>query len=105
MLCLQGSFYILLLYKVKLALMNMPYKLVLLRKTNFRFANIMKSIDFREKYFLILYPSLSRLAIWIEGIAVKVEIVGSSLTTYNIYIFFKNIFIFYHKSCLDPHLN
>ena len=40
----------------------------------------MKSIDFREKYFLILYPSLSRLAIWIEGIW--------------------NIFIFYHKSCL-----
>ena len=47
----------------------------------------MKSIDFIEKYFLILYPSLSRLAIWIEGIAVKVEIVGSSLTTYNIYLF------------------
>ena len=47
----------------------------------------MKSIDFREKYFLILYSSLSRLAIWIEGIAVKVEIVGSSLTTYNIYLF------------------
>ena len=60
----------------------------------------MKSIDFREKYFLILYPSLSRLAIWIEGIAVKVEIVGSSLTTYNIYLFLKNIFIFYHKSWL-----
>ena len=47
----------------------------------------MKSIDFREKYFLILYLSLSRLAIWIEGIAVKVEIVSSSLTTYNIYLF------------------
>ena len=46
----------------------------------------MKSIDFRDKYFLILYPSLSRLAIWIEGIAVKVEIVGSSLTTYNIHL-------------------
>ena len=54
----------------------------------------MKSIDFREKYFLILYPSLSRLAIWIEGIAVKVEIVGSSLMTYNIY-FFKKIFSFF----------
>ena len=53
----------------------------------------MKSIDFRQKYLLIPYPSLSRLAIWIEGIAVKVEIVGSSLTTYNIYIFL-NIFIF-----------
>ena len=52
----------------------------------------MKSIDFRVKYFLILYPSLSRLAIWIERIAVKVEIVGSSLTTYN--IFFLNIYIF-----------
>ena len=64
--------------------MNMPFKLVFLRKTNFRFANIMKSIDFRLKYFLILYPSLSRLAIWIERIAVKVEIVGYSLTTYNI---------------------
>ena len=48
----------------------------------------MKSIDFREKYFLILYPSLSRLAIWIEGIAVNVEIVGSSLTTYNIIYLF-----------------
>ena len=54
----------------------------------------MKSFDFREKYFLILYPSLSRLAIWIVGIAVKVEIVGSSLTTYNIYIFLK-IFSFF----------
>ena len=54
----------------------------------------MKSIDFRKKYFLILYPSLSRLAIWIEGIAVKVEIVGSSLTTYKIYIFLK-IFSFF----------
>ena len=53
----------------------------------------MKSIDFRHKFFLLMYSSLSRLAIWIEGIAVKVEIVGSSLTTYNIYIFF-NIFIF-----------
>ena len=48
----------------------------------------MKSIDFRQNYFIILYPSLSRLAIWIEGIAVKVEIVGSSLTTYKLYIFF-----------------
>ena len=54
----------------------------------------MKSIDFREKIFLILYPSLSRLAIWIEGIAVKVEIVGSSLTTHNIYLFLK-IFSFF----------
>ena len=53
----------------------------------------MKSIDFRHKFFLLMYPSLFRLAIWIEGIAVKVEIVGSSLTTYNIYIFL-NIFIF-----------
>ena len=44
----------------------------------------MKSIDLRVKYFLILYPSLSRLAIWIERVAVKVEIVGSSLTTYSI---------------------
>ena len=59
----------------------------------------MKSIDFIEKYFLILYPSLSRLAIWIERIAVKVKIVGSSLTTYNIYLFLK-IFSFYHKSWL-----
>ena len=72
--------------------MNMPYKLVYLRKTNFRFANIMKSIDFRSSDFLILYPSLSRLAIWIKRVAVKVEIVGSSLTTYNI---FKKIFSFF----------
>ena len=47
----------------------------------------MKSIDFRQKDFLILYSSLSHLAIWTEGIAVKVEIVGSSLTTYNIFFF------------------
>ena len=61
----------------------------------------MKSIDFRVKYFLLLYPSLSRLAIWIERIAVRVQIVGSSLTTYNIFfIFFLNIFIFYHNSRL-----
>ena len=53
----------------------------------------MKSIDFRQKDFLILYPSLSRLAIWTEGIAVKVEIVGSSLTAYNIYFF--KIFSFF----------
>ena len=58
--------------------MNMPYKLVYLHKTNF-----MKSIDFRVMYFLILYPSLSCLALWIERIAVKIEIVGSSLTTYD----------------------
>ena len=32
------------LNKVKLALMNMPYKLVKLRKSNFRFANIMKGM-------------------------------------------------------------
>ena len=83
------------MYKVKLALMNMPYKLVYLRKTNSRFPNIMKSIDFRVMYFLILYPSLSCLALWIERKAVNNEIVGSSLTTYNMLFFF---FIFYHKS-------
>ena len=74
--------------------MNMPYKLVYLRKTNFRFPNIMKSIDFRVMYFLILYPSLSRLAHRIERIAVNIEIMGSSHTTYNILIFFLT---FYHK--------
>ena len=68
--------------------MNMPYKLVYLRKTNFRFANIMKSIDFRMMCFLILYLSLSRLALWIERIAVNIEIVGSSLTTYTMLFFF-----------------
>ena len=57
----------------------------------------MKSIDFRVMYFLILYPSLSPLALWIERIAVNIEIVGSSLTTYKLLIFF---FIFYHKSWL-----
>ena len=72
--------------------MNMPYKLVYLRKTNFRFANIMKSIDFRMMYFLIPYPTLSRLALWIERLAVKIEIVGLSLMSYNI---FKNIFSFF----------
>ena len=65
--------------------MNMPYKLVYLRKTNFRFAAIIKSFDFRVMYFLILFPSLSRLALWIERIDVKIEIVGSSLTTNNIF--------------------
>ena len=59
--------------------MNMPYKLVYLRKTNFR------CIDFRVMYFLILYPLLSRLTLWIERIAVKIGIVGSSLDTYNIF--------------------
>ena len=55
----------------------------------------MKSIDFRLKYFQIMNTSLSRLAIWIERIVVKVEIVGSSLTTYNIF-FKKIIFIINH---------
>ena len=55
----------------------------------------MKSIDFRSTDFLILYPSLSRLVIWKERIAVKVEIVGSSLTTYNIFFTKKNVFIFF----------
>ena len=45
----------------------------------------MKSIDFRVMYFLIMYQSLSSLALWIERIAVKVEIAGSSLTTYSIF--------------------
>ena len=57
----------------------------------------MKSIDFRVMHFLILYPSLSRLALWIEHRAVKVKTVGLSVTAYNIY-FLK--IIFYHKSCL-----
>ena len=58
----------------------------------------MKSIDFRVMHFLILYPLLSRLALWIERRTVKVEIVGSVLAIYNI---FKKIFsfFFYHKSC------
>ena len=72
--------------KVQLVLINMPYKLVYLRKANFRFANIIKSIEIRVLYFLILYPSLFRLALWIERIAVKIEIVGSSLRTYNIFL-------------------
>ena len=52
----------------------------------------MKIIDFRVMYFLIMYQSLSRLALWIERIAVKVEIVGSSLTIYSL---FKKIFSFF----------
>ena len=51
----------------------------------------MKRNDFRVMYFLIMYPSLSRFALWIERIAVKVEIVGSSITTYS--IFQKKFFI------------
>ena len=73
----------------------MSYKHVYLRKTNFKFANIMKSIDFRVMYFLNLYPSLSRLTLLIEHIAVNIEIVGSSLTTYNMLIFF-SFFIINH---------
>ena len=58
----------------------------------------MKGIDFRSSHFLILYPSLSRSAIWIERIAVIIEIVGSSLTSYNLKK--KKKIIFYHKSWL-----
>ena len=76
--------------------MNMPYKLVYLRKTNLRFANIMRSIDFRVMYFLIPYPTLSGLALWIERIAVRIEIVGSSLMSYNIFKTFIYIFIIKH---------
>ena len=59
----------------------------------------MKSIDLRRKYFLLLYPSLSRLAIRIERIAVKVEIVGSSLTTYNIFFYFFFYFLLLIMTC------
>ena len=75
--------------------MNMPYKLVYLRKTNLRFENIMNSIDFSVMYFLILNPSLSRLVVWIKRISVNIEIVGSSLTTYNMLNFF-SFFIINH---------
>ena len=48
-------------------------------------------------YFLILYLSLSRLALWIERIAVNIEIVGLSLTSYNmLIIIFFFIFIINH---------
>ena len=53
----------------------------------------MKSIDFRVMYFLILYPSQSGLVLWMERIAVNVEIVGSRSTIYlekNVCIFFIN---------------
>ena len=56
----------------------------------------MKNIDFRVMYFLIPYPSLSIIALWIERIAVKVEIVGASLRTYN--IFSKKMFSFFIQS-------
>ena len=62
----------------------------------------MKSIDFRVMYFLIMYPPLSRLALWLESIAVKVGIVGSSLTTYIIFLK-KNIFIFIINHAYDLH--
>ena len=61
----------------------------------------MKNIDFRVKYFLILYPSLSRLAIWLERIAVRVEIVSSSLTTYNIFFKKKNSFFIINHDLHD----
>ena len=44
---------------IYLALLHMPYKLVLIRYTNFTFPNIIKSIGFRMRYFLILCQSLS----------------------------------------------
>ena len=56
----------------------------------------MKSIDFRVMYCQILYPSLSHLALWIEHIVVKVEIMGWSLTTYNILKKIKSLFIIHH---------
>ena len=52
----------------------------------------MRSIDYRVMYFLIPFPTLSRLALWIERIAVKIEIMASSLMSYNI---FKKIFSFF----------
>ena len=54
----------------------------------------MKSIDIRVLCFQILYPPLSRLALWIERIAVKIEIMGSSLMTYTIFLKIK-IFSFF----------
>ena len=45
------------------------------------FPNIMKSIGFRMIHFLIRCTSLSRLALWTERTAIKVEMVGSNLTT------------------------
>ena len=54
----------------------------------------MKSIDFRVMYFLILYALLSRLALWVERIAVKVVIVDLSLTIYMIF-FLKKMFSFF----------
>ena len=71
-----------------LALMHMPYKLVLICFTNFTFPDIMKSIGFRMMHFLILCPSLSRLALRTVCTAVKIEMVGLSLTT-GCYIFLK----------------
>ena len=62
----------------------------------------MKSIDFNVMYFGIqFYLLLSRLALWIERIAVKVEIVVSSLMIYN--IFKQIIFIFIINHAHDLH--
>ena len=56
----------------------------------------MRSIDYRVMYFLIPYPTLSRLALWIERIAVKIEIVGLSLMSYNILKKLLSFFIINH---------
>ena len=40
----------------------------------------MKSIGFRMLHFLIFCPLLSQLALWIERLATKSEMVGSNLT-------------------------
>ena len=53
----------------------------------------MQIVDLRVTYFLILYLLLSHLALWIERIAVKVEIGDSSLTIYN--NIFEKIFLFF----------
>ena len=51
-----------------------------------------------------MYPSLSRLALWIERIAGKVEIVGSSPTTYNIFLK-KSFFIINHAYDMQDFYN
>ena len=69
--------------------MDMRYSSILFDHTSVDTSSYMAGFHIGPLYlvfrnFLILYPPMSRLALWIERIAVKIEIVGSSLTTYNL---------------------
>ena len=59
----------------------MPYEFVKIRYSNFRFQTLPKVLVSESNIFLIRCQALSRLALWTERTATKVEIVGPNLTT------------------------